>query len=743
MSLLSLPDQTIPESQKDKEWHMQHALDFASFSVSDSYNDQRREMLKLYRGYNAELSEEELALTKAITCPHGIDLGVEYVVYPLIQSKIEQIVGEYMTRPMRRKTYLLDKKSKNEKYEKKLTMLSEQLMREIAEESEKDLGFTPQTENPEMELPNDIEEFFEKDFKDVAEEVADGLLNIFLDVRKEKQKFKQLFTDYCITDRAHAILDKKNGFTTMRKVHTLDAEYDLDPYKVVQDNHQFFFENYYLTELEIYNTFPELTDKQKAKVKMMFEAIHNTDSTTHESQELTYSQKYNGWFQTNNKIHRMRCVFAMWRSHKKVPIKASKDKNNNTHYKKLSEDYKARNKDVIENIIGDMPRHVTMLGPELCLSWGLMEERFSFTENPFECTLPVVSIVRDNTVGTSLIKSPAAKLYQLQQIASEVLFEIRLALKTAGNSKVLVYDAAQTPKEFTKQGFTRGLNRVMHHIKKDQMMIINSKEKGFKNNFNQFTSLDLSQKGAIQDLFNGLAIIEDLASKFVGISPEREGQIGQYQTATGTDKAIRGSFARTEVIYTPFDEFVQAVLEKVLLRAKFDYEKGEVLQYIIGKYKTKFLTLFDKFFSSDIGLYLSDARKDHEAAQRIDAAAEMALSNANTPEMVMGLIEVFEGESAEEKKAVFQRLLNSMEKLRQEAIQREQEAMKQQAEADKRKDDIDLLKSREGNQTEENVANIYVQGKAISDTLKNTSAERQKAAELALKEKEMSEKNKK
>src|SRR5690606_7978140 len=144
-------------------------------------------------------------------------------------------------------------------------------------------------------------------------------------------------------------------------------------------------------------------------------------------------------------------------------------------------------------------------------------------------------------------------------------------------------DAAQTPKAFTKGGYEAGLNKVAHHMKKDKIVYINSREKGAgKSSFNQFTSLDLSGKGNIQDMFNGLAVIEDLASKFVGIAPEREGQVNQYQTATGTDKAIKGSFARTEVIFTPFDEFVQVLLEKVLLRAREDYEENEVLQYIIG-----------------------------------------------------------------------------------------------------------------------------------------------------------------
>jgi hypothetical protein len=743
MSLLTLPDQSIPEKEKNQEWHILHALEYARSTGVSGDNSQRKEIEKLYRAYFAELTDEEIASTKSITCPNGNDLGVEYVVYPLIQTKIEQIVGEFLLRPIRRKAYVLDEKSQNAKFEEKLKMLSEEIMRGVTEKLQPELGFTPETEHKDIELPPDIEEFFEKDFKMLQEEVADNLIALFLDVRKEKSKFKDIFLDYCISDRAHVVLDKRHGHTTMRKVHPLDPHYDSDPYKVVQDDHEFFFENYWLTENEIYNTFT-LTADQKRKVKEFFK--NNTghrQEAGEDSEALTHHNKYDGWFESNNRVHRMRIVNGMWKSRKTIPIKVTENKKTGKKiYKKLDDEKQARKKDKIERIEKEIPRFVQMLGPDICLDWGVMEQRLSSKENPYECELPVVSIIRENSVGSAKIKSIAAKLYQLQEIASEILFEIRLAIKHMGDSRVLVYDAAQTPKEFVSQeGYEGGLNRVMHHIKKDKLMVINSKDKAHqRNTFNQFTSLDLSQKGAVQDLFTALGIVEDLASKFVGITPEREGQIGQYQTATGTDKAIRGSSARTEVIYSPFDDLIQAVLDKFLKKAKHDYKDSKIIQYVFGEMKTKFMRIYEDYFDSDFGVYLSDARKDKEASERIDAAAEMALSNANSPDMVMGLIEVFEGESANEKKAVFGRMLNAMEKRRQEAEAAQAEQAKAMQEAEQAAQEQDLLKSREGNETEIEVAKIYANSKANSDNVKASSAELIKAAELEQQQKQEAEK---
>jgi hypothetical protein len=747
MSLLPLPDQSIPESEKTQEWHEDHVRDYVSFSNEDSTNNQREEILKLFRGYNAELSKEELELTKAVTCPHGTDLGQEYIVYPLIQSKIEQIVGEFMLRPLRRKAYVLDKASKNKKLEKKLEMATEQIMRDLMKDINPDLGFEAQTENAEMELPVDVEDFFEKDYKSIEEEVADGLLRLFLDVNKEKNKFRTLFTQYAICDRAHSILFKTKGHTSQRAIHPLDADYDLDPYKIVQDDHEYFFENYYLTENEVYNSY-SLTKDQKLQVKDYFAGVVSDGENENSSGNLGISHAATGWMQTSNKTNRVRVVYAMWKSRKRTSIKISNNKEGKKFYKKMNEkdlERKPRKNEEIKHIDGEMPRHCVMLGPAICLEWGEMKERYSRIDAKWVCTLPVVSVVRDNTLGSSMIKSIAAKLYQLQVIASELLFEIRLALKSAGDSRVLVYDAAQTPKDFvSKHGFEGGLNRVMHHIKKDKLLIINSKEKGRdKNTFNQFTSLDLSQKGVLQDLFLGLGMIEDLASKFVGMAPEREGQVGQYQTATGTDRALRGSFARSEVIFTPFDEFVQAVLEKSIMKMKHDYEEGQVIQYIFGEMKTKFMKIFKEFFGADIGVYLSDASKDKDIAERIDRAAEISIGNSNTPEMMMGLIEIFEGESASEKKTVFKRILASLEEVRMEN-QKAQQAAQEQAAKQAQEEFVQKERISDKSDIKDiKVAHIYKSGKAEDTLNKNATQEKITSAKLDVeREKNRNQQNK-
>jgi len=166
------------------------------------------------------------------------------------------------------------------------------------------------------------------------------------------------------------------------------------------------------------------------------------------------------------------------------------------------------------------------------------------------------------------------------------------------------------------------------------------------------------------------------------------------------------------------------------MKMKFDYEEGEVLQYVVGEFKTKFLKLFKEFFLADMGIYLGDARKDQEMSDIIDRAAEVALGNSSAPEMALGLIEVFEGDSANEKKAVFQRMVNSMAKLREEQAKADAEQAQAAMEAEAKSKEDDRTLTRDGYQKDKDVAYIYKDGKAQDGLQKNQSQERQTAAKL-------------
>jgi len=725
MSLYSLPDQTILESEKDKDWYMRHNLNFFELTSLQEYNGQRDLISKYYRAYFGEMNEEEAELTKVITCPNGTDLGQEYVVYPLIRSKIEQIISDYFKRKLKYKIYAVDKESKSSKLDQKFNLLAEELMRELKEELKGEMNMDLETENPNMELPEDLEKFFEEDFMTIAEQTGQSLVDFILYAKNNIKKMAQICLDYFVADRCHMSIDIDNNHINLRPVHSLDAYGDLNPYEDVQKDHDIFFESYFLSENEIYNKF-ELDDETKSEIKELFRSLsmgHDNSDVGEYKDEIAHSLKEGVHYWNDNKTNRIRVVYGRWKSRKVIRYKKSENKKyKKFHWKKIKDDYKTKKKDNIKKLEPEVIRYCVSVGPNICLEYGIDDYRITSKDQILTTHMDVVSLIRENYSGTSSVKSIASLLNELQKMASEILFELRFALKKAGNDRVLVYDVAQTPKELNQGNIKNALKRVNHYIKSESIMYINTKQKGSRSSFNQFTSLDISQTKGIKILIDSLAIIENLADKFVGLPQERSGDVPQYQTATATEVAIGGSMGKNEILFKPLDDFFNVVIERMLQKAKLFYSENDIIQYVIGDNKTKFLKLYKDFFNSDLGCYFGDPGADMKLAQMIDNAAQQAMSSANTPEVILGLIEVLEGDTASEKKAMFKDMLDKIEEMRQENI----EAQNKQAEEATKQAEIDAQKELEKHkeQLENNleVAYVYANNKSYTENVKAESA---------------------
>jgi hypothetical protein len=129
-------------------------------------------------------------------------------------------------------------------------------------------------------------------------------------------------------------------------------------------------------------------------------------------------------------------------------------------------------------------------------------------------------------------------------------------------------------------------------------------------------------------------------------------------------------------------------------------------------------------------LYLSDARRDQQIANRIDEAASVALSTSNTPDMVLGFIDVLEGETASDKKDIFNKMLKKMEEMRAEASKAQQQQMEMEAKQEQAKQAQLAKIAEESNIKDVVVANIYKSGDAEGRQADNLSREKIKAAEL-------------
>lgn len=726
-----LTNQKVPDNLKTKEWHVNHIRQFVTFDVKRVASEKRQQQLNCWKAYMCINDKESEKRNTVITNPYGFGLGMQWISYPLIESKLEQMIGEFITRGIKKKTYVLNKAAQTKKLDDMFDLVAETILRDVNKEMEPALGFAVDTPNPDKELPEDLETYLESDYKTISEQVSDTILNQVLVSKKQIDKIRDLLLDFLLFDECTATVETEDGHPSITKENIFSTELDFNPEKETQDDPNYVIKNKILSYNEIINSF-DLTSEEEECLKQ-YQRIDRSNALDDFTGETGFDNggRYSDWLSGDGNLMMIRCVEMTWKSQKKIRVKVSLNKVTGKEiYKSIPENYKARKTDNIKSIWVQQKRFCIMVGPDLVLDYGVDNERASRIDDPRKDTLYTVSIRRNHSMASNQLRSAAAKLLQLQEFASECLFELRLAMRR-NNGRVLVYDAAQIPKQFLKTGgYQNAINRVMHHVKKDQFLIINSQDKQSRYAFNQFTSLDMSTKGLMTDLFNMLALIEDLAGKFIGISPQQEGQVSQYESATGTERAVAQTTVRQEVYIRPFESFLKFLFDKILIKGKYCYQEGEVTQYVFGDLKTKFFTVYPEYFQEDTGTYIGDNFAEQKRKNIIDAAAQQTMASAQTPDLILNLIEVLNADTAGESEAIFRKGIKAMNALKEQERQAEADNAKTVAEATDRATESATKIAEERNVNNIEVAKIYADNKSVTDSIKQDNENKRKLADI-------------
>lgn len=670
-----IPNQRRPETEWTKKLYVEHANRMIHFVGEAHLTEKNNKIAECYRAWNCELSANEEKVIKSVQEQYGSNLGVEYSIYPLAEMVVDQLTGEYLSVEIAKKVFAINKDAINKKLDTKLNYIMEDIFREQHEKMKVEDNVELTTDNPEIELPDDVEEFFAKNYKTHEEELGDDLSKQYIDVLGGKHRVKTLLQDYLIGEQCTGFITEKYGHPYIERAKYDECYVDLDPDSEIHNNVNIFAFFPFKTQNEILNEY-DLDDKQRKKVEDMFQTLGHSRfldhpfsfnsknmETTSVYQNCEKGVSYRGWYEENI-THRLRIMKMHWKSRKEVKVIVYKNKfTRKENYKILKPGQKPRKRDTVKTISVEVERFVHMLGPELCLDYGISQPRMTYVDDKKTVVMPVVALRGRNTMYSNTVRSVVARVIPLQRMASDILFELRLAIK-ANNGNILVYDVSQIPKQFLDTYGKKGaINRMLHHIKKDKILLFNSKDRNSRATFNQFTSLNLTNKGQIQDLVNAMMLIETLALKFVGMSPERLGESQKYQTATANERAVLGSTARTEIFLNPFDNFVKNLLDRMFMKAKHIYKKGDVFPVVFGDLKQKFLQITENFLMVDLGMFMGDRYKERRSKEIIDQAATQALGNAQDKELILDLINVLDADTASKSKAILEKGLKALAEL--------------------------------------------------------------------------------
>lgn len=720
--MLNFPIQQIPESDKNKQWHRMHIDIFIqSLGVSNNFHLASKE--DEYRNSNTYNAVFDPQSKKSITSPNGSLINLEYKVWPLARQKVRQLVSDFQARPMRKKVSTINKEAENRRAKHELDLSLEKALQEVNAEISEMLGFdvNDQESQEQLEIPDDISKYISMTYREAIEDQLQIGVDYLLYANKLSEVFKYGFIDAMTYFKSFFKVYIYDGDPYWRRIDPRNCFYDVPDNSEFLDDCQWFIEERWLTVNQIISEYPELTNLE---IKQLQEMVTSGETSGSSWIDWKVGQGM-----------RIRVVSMEWKSLMQTKVKISENKKNpnNPYYKKVKDDYKPRKSEkTISRVVDDI-RKCTLIGNEIVTDWGRVENQVRSVDSPEKASLSYVGLIGDATSGEqhSLVK----ELEYLQDFASDILFTIKKTSMKLGK-RALVYDFAQMPKQFAAR--KNPLESVLHHMGEDSIIGINSKDesnRGKQHSFNQFKDVNLSPSGDVNELINLFMVIEDLASKVSGVSPQREGQTEQYETGVNNRSAIIASTRRTEIYMRPYDALVQRVIERAINLTKIAWKDGKKARFFMGDGAMAVLNVMPDVELNDYGFYLGDGGKDLNMKDKIDAVATNYLQGANEPEMILQMIKVLKQDTADEAEQILEAGIQKMSEINEQRMQSEQESNEKVAKINAENDEKERDVKRDGFDKDITVAKINAGAKIdvaeiFSDDTRDTTAAKEKSKVL-------------
>jgi hypothetical protein len=700
--MLNFPLQLIPEKDKNEAWHKLHIDVFTgALGTSNSrFTASKEDEFKNYRTYN---SIYEPNLKKYITAPNGKTINQKYEVWPLARQKVRQLVSDFMSRPKKKKVSTINKEAENRKEKHELDLNLSRALKKIDAELSEVLGFDVNgeknaEEQAQMEIPENIEKYMAMTYRESAEDSLQIGVDYLLYAKKLIESFKYGFIDCMVTFKSFYKVYILDNNPHWRRIDPRNCFYDLPFESEYLDDCQWFVEERWLTVNQIVAEY----ELNQTEVKQLENISKNGQSSV------------SGWVDWKiGEGLKVKVTSIEWKSlmMKKVKVSPNKHNADKPFYKSVEDTYKERKGEKVETRIVDDIRECTVIGDIITKNWGRVPNQVRSVDSPEKASLSYVGIIGDAT--TDMQHSLVKELEYLQDFASDVLYTIRKVSKKLGK-RALVYDMSQIPKQFVNQAAkdkngTGPLQLVMHHLSEDSLIAINSKDesnKGKASSFNQFKEVNLSPSGDVTELVNLLALIEDLASKVSGVSPQREGQTDQYETASGNRSSIISSTRRTEIYMKPYDGLIQRVLEKAINLSKIAWKDGKKARFFMGDGSMAVLNALPDIALNDYGFYLNDGGKDMQLKDKIDQAAANFLQGTQDPEMILQMIKVFKQETGDEAEQILEAGLNKLSQIQKQAAEQEQASNQEVAKVTEQGKEKDREVKREDTKAKVDIAKI-------------------------------------
>lgn len=731
----SFPAQKLPMSKKTQAWK-EACVDYVVGAGDSGFGGNGRsrsdEMQTYYDLYNSIYNEKDL---KYVTNPFKQDDGFPAMAqdYNIIKPYVDQLLGEETKRPFNFHPQRTSDIAASELQEKAKEMLMDYIQATIASKlsPEQAARYEQALATGEIQTPEAIAKYLQKDYKDIAETEAYHALQFLKRKLNLTHEFYKGWKDALIGGEEIYYIGVINGDPYVERVNPMyfDYEHSLDLEFI--DDAAWCRRKMIMSATEIYDRFyDKMSERQLNELLELIDqrpgAGNNPEirktSIDYESIKL---HKINSFTDNPFDIDHIVVYHCCWKSFKKIGfVTLLNPETGEAEEFQVDEDYKVTGTE--QSVEWDWIIEVWegyRIGDDMYIGIQPIEYQHISADNPNSQKLPYTGVVYNNT--NSKPRSLVSMMKPLQYMYIVVWYRLELAL-SRDKGKVAVMDITQIPKSMNID-----VNKWMHYLSALGVAFINpydegwdipGREGGKPSQFNQLSSWDLTMSNVIAEYIQLMQKIEDMVAKLTGITPQRQGQIAASELVSNANTAVNMSYHITEPWFWNHNQVKRRVLTMLLNTSKAAWKDNKrYLNYILDDATRAFVQLSDNFFYEDMDIFVDDSTKNQQYIDQLKQLLQPAMQNGaslldiaeiitlDNMSMIKNRLEEIEQKRMEQMQQQQQAEQQAQQQMAEQQNQlKEEELMLKEAELDleKYKVDQDKYKTDQDNATKITVAQI-------------------------------------
>lgn len=649
----TIPVQSLPLIEKDESWRkdcVEAFISQSSFNLANNRN--RSHLIKLYDYYNGKIHNEDY---RHVLEPYGQsrdNFPVKIRNFNILKPSVDLLIGEKAKRPFNWNVIISSPDVLTIKEHERNEAVKQNLYQWFVNKLN-DSGFDTGMESEEVELPQQIEEIFDRNWKDQRAIMAQKAINYLIPYLHWHEKAQIGWKDFLISGFVftHRKIEVNEPYYEI--INPIDVDFDKDPNTFFVEDGNWAVLRELVSRNSIIDKFRKiLTDEQVERLESPKGA--NTENF------FFYDPNDNLFHDKWDKYTELCTVY--WKSLKRVGFRTYIDEFDDTYEEVVDEDYQFNPETDIDlqwDWINEVWQGYRVDG-DMYLDIRPIEYQRSSIDNPSKCKLPINGRAYSDRNSTNISLLELGIPYQL----SYNIFWYRLESAIAKSKDIL----AMLDINLVPEGWS--MDKFMFMVEKTGIAWVNYQKEGIQFNPQHQGLLDMSIK-TIDQYINLLSFIKQDWEYLSGISRQRMGEMSAYEGKATSQQAIIQSSHITEDYYRKYSTLEERDLQCMLDYSQLAWINGKKAAYVMPDGTEEYLNIDpDTYVHAEFGLFVKDAAIEAEKLQQMKALGQSMVQNG-APISVIS--EIVESDNFAELKAKISKAEQAMQQLNEQAQQMEQQ----------------------------------------------------------------------